>query len=76
MNKFKNSPTLTFSDGFQWKEVTDSAMELYNSVALFELFDDESESQIESKEYLQYVLDSGGQVFVEWGFVDSEQDKK
>jgi hypothetical protein len=62
------------ADGFEWKDVTEIALGLFNSVLLFEVDENEVDHQIETKQELIRLLENGDRIYVEMGFVDSEQD--
>lgn len=59
-------------NGFVWLVVTDKAEELYFSdlFELYALYDDGSESLIESFEHLTTELDNGIEIGVEVGFIN------
>ncbi len=59
-------------NGFVWLVVTDKAEEIYFSdlFELYALYDDGSESLIESFEHLTIELDNGIEIGVEVGFIN------
>lgn len=70
MDKFK---TLITPDGFQWKDVTEAAEDLFPHVFLYEVDEDWTEHPIEDVKDIQKIIDYGGRICVEWGFVESER---
>jgi hypothetical protein len=62
------------ADGFEWKDVTEIALGLFNSVLLFEVDDNEADHQIETKQELIRLLESGTRIYVEMGYVESEHN--
>jgi hypothetical protein len=68
MNKIKNV------DGFVWLIVTDKAKEVFTSglFEVFELHEDGSESMIWSIDELNEVLESGGEIGIEVGYMKTE----
>jgi len=58
-------------DGFVWKIVTDYAEDIYKSgiFELYVLYDDGSESLIDSHEVIQKAIDNGLDIGIEVGFL-------
>ena len=55
------------TDNFVWLNVTNKAEDLYDLFALYVLYDDESESLINSKEELIEALETGKTIGIEVG---------
>lgn len=55
------------TDNFVWLNVTNKAEDLYDLFALYILYDDESESLINSKEELIEALETGKTIGIEVG---------
>ena len=68
---------ITFSDGFSWWDVTDKAESLYESEAieLYVLYDDETESLIESKDELFEAINLNLRVGMELGYIKKHKPK-
>ena len=66
------------SDGFIWLIVTDKAKEIFNSglFALYNLYEDESESLIETHEQLIEALEMGNEIGIEVGQIDPQLNKR
>jgi hypothetical protein len=66
----KNKTTKTMKDGFVYLLVTGKAKEIYTSeiFELFALYDDDSESLIESHEQLNEALEQGLDIGISVGF--------
>jgi hypothetical protein len=67
---------ITKEDQFVWLIVTEKAKEIFNS-GLFDLFivyDDDSESLIESSEQINEALENGLDIGIEVGFINDDVD--
>ena len=65
---------ITFSDGFCWWDVTDKAVHIYNTevIELYVLYDDETESLIESKDELFEAINLKLPIAMQLGFIKTK----
>lgn len=69
-----NNRLIQVNDGFYWWDLTDKAEELYTTLELYVLFDDDSESLIESMEEIKEAKANNLRIAMEVGYVGVRPD--
>lgn len=70
----KSNRLIQLNDGFYWWDLTDKAEDLYTSIELYVLFDDNSESLIESMEEIIEAKENNLRIVMEVGYVGAKPD--
>jgi hypothetical protein len=65
---------IRFRDGCYWWDLTDKAEDIYKSIELYVLFDDESESLVESIEEIHEAINNNLRIAMKMGYVGKRPD--
>jgi hypothetical protein len=72
--KMKSNRLIKFKDGFYWWDLTNEAEDIYKSIELYVLFDDESELLVESIEEIHEAIANNLRIAMKMGYVGERPD--